>query len=465
MASSADLPLISIAEAGHRLRSGALTSVELTELCLERIDRFGGSLHTYGTVTRDLALEQARAADAELASGRDRGPLHGIPIGLKDLYDTAGILTSANSRAYRDRIPGVDATATRLLREAGTVLLGKLVMHEFAFGNPTTDSLFPPAANPWLPAHIPGGSSSGSGAALAAGLCYGALGSDTGGSIRGPAAHCGIVGIKPTFGLVSRVGVVPLSWSLDHAGPMARTVEDCALLLQAIAGPDAADPWSANVAAEDYTAKLGQGVAGKRLGVPRDWLSASGIHEEIIAAFDAATAVFESLGAELVDIDSGGFASARAPTNLILIAEAFSFHEARLKKEPEVFGAGIVNRIREGGFISSADYLQALKARGAVNARMAAAMAEVDAVILPTMPQPPAPFEGLSPEANYRSPSFMMPFNASGLPALSLPSGFTRSGLPIGLQVAGHAFEEAEVLGIAAAYEAATDWHTRFPDL
>jgi aspartyl-tRNA(Asn)/glutamyl-tRNA(Gln) amidotransferase subunit A len=464
MASSNDLPLISIAEAGRRLRSHDVTPMQLTELMLDRIAALDGKLHAFGTVTRDLAIEQAKAADAELASGKDRGPLHGIPIALKDLYDTKGILTTGNSRAYKDRVPAEDATVTAMLRDAGTVLLGKLVMHEFAFGNPTTDSMFPPAVNPWNPAHMPGGSSSGTGAALASGLCYGSLGSDTGGSIRGPAAHCSIVGIKPTFGLVSRTGVLPLSWSLDHVGPMARTVEDCALLLQAIAGPDASDPYSAGVQPDDYSAKLGTSIAGKRLGVPRDFVT-SASNEEVLAAFDAAVEVLKGLGAEIVTIESSGFASARNACTLLLLMEGSSYHEVRLKTEPEAIGSGVRNRMREGFFLSSGDYLAAQKARGVYNQQMAAAMANVDAAILPSMTAPPATFESLDVAAPPAGPSFTMPFNISGLPAISLPMGFTKSGLPLGLQVAGHAFEEAEVFGIASAYEAATEWHTMFPDV
>lgn len=462
---SLPLHLESIARAGKMLRAGEVTSVQLTRLCLDRIDALDGQLHAYGTLTRDLALQQAAAADAELAAGHDRGPLHGIPFGLKDLYDTAGILTTANSRAYAERIPAEDATTTQLLTDAGMVLLGKLVMHEFAFGNPTTDSMFPPSVNPWNFEHVPGGSSSGSGTALAAGLCYGSLGSDTGGSIRGPAAYCGIVGIKPTFGLVSRFGVVPLSWSLDHAGPMARTVEDCALILQAIAGYDERDPTSIAVEPVDYLAKLHGGVAGKKLGVPRVWLSYDGVKADAVAAFDTALGVLEGLGAEIVEVDHQPFADARNPNTMILLAEAYTFHEATLKSQPELLGSGIVNRMREGAFISSADYLQAQKARTVICGQIAAVMADVDAILLPTQGEVPAKFSQLTPETNYLAPSFMMPFNLTGLPAISVPMGFSADGLPFGLQIAGHAFQEDEVFAIAAAYEAATEWHTMFPEL
>ena len=264
-----DLSYLTIAEAAVGLRRQQFSAIELADACLDRIDAIDGKLHSFITLTADLALEQARQAQRELGSGTDRGPLHGIPIALKDLYATKGIRTTCHSAALENWIPDHDATTVTKLREAGTVLLGKLGMHEFAFGGPSVDAPFPAVRNPWNTAHIPGGSSSGSGAALAAGLCFGALGSDTGGSIRTPSSHCGIVGIKPTYGRVSRFGVIPLSWSLDHAGPMARSVEDCAIMLQVLAGYDAKDNASANVAVPNFQTGMKDGIKGLRVGVPR----------------------------------------------------------------------------------------------------------------------------------------------------------------------------------------------------
>jgi aspartyl-tRNA(Asn)/glutamyl-tRNA(Gln) amidotransferase subunit A len=263
-----DLCYLSISEAAAGIRQKDFSSVELTKACLERINAIDAKLHSFITVIADLALQQADQADVELRSGKDRGPLHGLPIALKDLYATKGIRTTCHSAVLEHWIPDHDATAVTKLRDAGTILLGKLGMHEFAFGGPSVDAPFPAVRNPWNTAHIPGGSSSGSGAALAAGFCHGALGSDTGGSIRTPSSHCSVVGLKPTYGRVSRYGVIPLSWSLDHAGPMARSVEDCALLLQAIAGYDPKDPAAANVPVPDFRAGLKNGIKGLRVGVP-----------------------------------------------------------------------------------------------------------------------------------------------------------------------------------------------------
>jgi aspartyl-tRNA(Asn)/glutamyl-tRNA(Gln) amidotransferase subunit A len=448
------------------LRAGEISSVALTQLCLDRVDQHDGRIQSFATVTRDLALQQATRADEELKQRKDRGPLHGIPIALKDLYATKGIATTANSRVLRDWLPEQDATVVSKLAEAGSVLLGKLRMHEFAFGVPTDDSLFPPPRNPWNTDHVTGGSSSGSGAAIAAGFCYGTLGSDTGGSIRGPSALCGIAGIKPTFGLCSRTGVVPLSWSLDHVGPMARTVEDNALILQVIAGHDPRDPFSADVQPDDYRSQLSAGVSGKRLGVPRGWISvANGVSEGVVRAFEAALEVYRGLGATVVDIDAEGFMNARNAGNLIMLSESYSYHEANLKNRPHDYGRGVFNRVREGALLTGADYVQAYRARAILNRMIVAAMSGVDAVLLPTMPAPAARLDEITPDATYRVPSLMFPANLAGLPAASTPCGFSSSGLPLGLQVIGKAFRDAEVLGIAAAYEAATDWHTRFPDV
>ncbi|MGE0057917.1 MAG: amidase [Dehalococcoidia bacterium] len=461
-----NLHYATLAEAARKLRLGETTSTELTQMSLDRIAAIDPQIFSFCTVTADLALEQAARADAELKAGQDRGPMHGIPIGLKDLYCTAGIATTGNSRLMKDFVPAEDATVVTKLYDAGAVLLGKQVMHEFAFGAPGKDSAFPAARNPWNVEHIPGGSSSGTGAALAAGLGYGGLGSDTGGSIRGPAHFCGIVGHKPTFGLVSRAGVLSLSWSLDHAGPMARTVEDTAIMLQAIAGYDAKDAFSVPSAPADYLADLNAGVSGITLGVPQEWLDGDyGISDEVRAAFNAALDVYRGLGATIVAVESDAMIKSRNIGNLLLLSEAYSYHENDLKAHPELFGTGARNRFREGAFIPASDYVQAQRARKVCTELIREAMKDVDAVLLPSGTDAANRFDHSNPEAMYRNPNVMMPANVAGLPAVSVPCGFSANTLPIGMQVIGRAFEDAQVLRIAQAYEQATDWHNRHPDL
>lgn len=457
-----ELPFLTITQLTAAIRKRDVSPLEVTQAMLERIERLNPEVHAFITVTSDLALQQAKEAEVELAKGMDLGALPGVPIALKDLYATKDIRTTAQSKVLLDWVPEADATATRRLREAGSVLLGKLTMHEFAFGMPGFDTPFEPARNPWDLSRVTGGSSSGSGAALAAGLCYGALGSDTGGSIRNPAATCGIAGIKPTYGRVSRTGVVPLSWSLDHVGPMARCVADCALMLQAIAGYDARDPASADVPVPDFTAELHAGIRGLRIGVPRGWFDeGDGTDAEVLAAFEAALGVFESLGARPVPLDAKPFIAARAANTIIMIAEAYAYHEQTLKIRPLHLSRGVRNRAREGAFISSADYIDAQRARSVIAAQLKAILSEVDVIASPAVPQPAETFEEQDPEKRYRLPSYTPVYNLTGLPAMSVPCGLTSAGLPIGLQLAGRAFDEATVLRVAQAYENATDWHTR----
>jgi aspartyl-tRNA(Asn)/glutamyl-tRNA(Gln) amidotransferase subunit A len=340
-------------------------------------------------------------------------------------------------------------------------------MHEFAFGGPALDAPFPAVRNPWNIDHIPGGSSSGSGAALAAGLCLGALGSDTGGSIRGPASHCGVVGIKPTYGRVSRHGVVPLSWSLDHAGPMARTVEDCALLLQIISGYDASDPASADVSVPDFGAGLRQGIRGVRIGIPRvNWFDElEGVHDETSAVFEAGLEVLRDLGAVLVELDGGCFALARKANQTILVCEAYAYHERRLQQAPELYGSSVRRRILEGAFLSAADYIQAQRARAALNQQIHANFTQVEVFATPTMPRPADSFATLDPDEANRRPNLTNPFNLTGLPAISVPCGFTPRGLPVGMQIATRPFDEALALRAAHAYQQATIWHKHRPPL
>jgi aspartyl-tRNA(Asn)/glutamyl-tRNA(Gln) amidotransferase subunit A len=456
----------SLAQLADLYRQREAGPVEVTEAAYERIERVDPKINAFVTLTRDLALSQARTAQDELARGVDRGPLQGVPIGLKDLYNTRGIRTTGHSRVLMDNVPGEDSTATGKLYDAGAVLLGKLAMHEFAFGGASFDAGFPPARNPWNTNHVTGGSSTGSGGALSARLCFGALGSDTGGSIRNPANLCGVAGIKPTYGLVSRYGVLPLSWSLDHCGPMARTVEDCAILLQVIAGHDPKDPASASVALPDYRASLQGSVKGLRLGVPRDWFDeGTGVEPDILAAFDAALRVLQDQGVQIVELDGKHFIAGRPANTIILLCEAYAIHEDTVRERPQDYGASLRNRLREGAFLSSADYLQAQRARAAIRGHIEDVLRQVDAIASPAGARLAEAFDSMDAEASYNGPNFTNVFNLTGLPAMSIPCGFSASGLPIGLQIAGRAFEETTVFRLCHAYEQATDWHTRAPQL
>jgi len=460
-----ELCYLTIGEAAAGLRRKQFSAVEIADACLDRIEANDSKLHSFITLTADLALEQARQAEKELRSGIDRGLLHGIPIALKDLYATKGIRTTCHSAVLEHWIPDHDATTVTKLREAGTILLGKLGMHEFAFGGPSIDAPFPAVRNPWNTAHIPGGSSSGSGAALAAGFCFGALGSDTGGSIRTPSSHCGIVGIKPTYGRCSRAGVIPLSWSLDHTGPMARSVADCAIMLQVLAGYDANDNASANVAVPNFQSSMKDGIKGMRIGVPRkNWFDENlGIDPQTEAVFNQAVKVLESLGAIIVDIDGKPFSLARKANQTILTCEAYSYHEKTYQETPLKFGSSVRRRMLEGAFLSAADYLTAQRARAVLNEQIRANFTNVDVFAVPGAARPPEPFDAMDPNEQNMRPSFTNPFNLTGLPAISVPSGFTEGNLPAGLQIVAPAFEETICFRVAYAYEQSTEWHTKRP--
>jgi len=460
-----ELCYLTLAEAAAGLRRRDFSAMELTDACLDRIDAVDGKLHSFITLTADLALEQARQAERELRGGIDRGPLHGIPIALKDLYAIKGIRTTCHSAVLENWLPEHDATTVTKLHEAGTILLGKLGMHEFAFGGPSVDAPFPAVKNPWITAHIPVGSSSGSGAAIAAGLCYGALGSDTGGSIRTPSSHCGIVGIKPTYGRVSRFGVIPLSWSLDHAGPMARSVEDCAIMLQVLAGYDPQDNASANVTAPNFQTGMKDGIKGLRVGAPRkNWFDENlGIDPQTEAVFNQALKVLESLGASIIDIDGKPFSLARKANQTILVCEAYAYHEKTFQTTPMKFGSSVRRRMLEGAFLSAADYLTAQRARAVLNQQMLANFSNADVFAVPGAARPPEPFDAMDPNEQNLRPSFTNPFNLTGLPAISVPCGFTAGNLPAGLQIVAQPFEEATCFRVAYAYEEATDWHKQRP--
>ena len=463
MMPSDDLAYAGIRELGRRFRAGSLSPVELTTALLRRIERLEPTLHAFVTVTADRALADAKAAEGAIARGDDR-PLLGIPVAYKDLYATRGIRTTAGSALLEDWVPDDDATCVTRLQAAGCVMLGKLITHEFAWGIQTPGHRFPPARNPWSLDHIPGGSSSGSGAALAAGLCAGALGSDTGGSIRGPAACSGIVGLKPTYGRCSRAGVVTLSWTLDHTGPMARTVEDCAYQLQALAGHDPRDPASSRAPVADYLAPLGQPIRGLAVGVPSRDFFLEGADSEVVAAFEASLQTLRELGADVQDVaiphiwDSPSFM-------VILASEAFAYHERDLRERPEKYGELLRDRLLHGGLYTAAEYVQAMRLRERLRREMLDALATVDLLATPTMPKPASTFAGAYDTSVGIPRANMPPFNLSGLPALALPCGFTRGGLPISLQLAGRPLDEATVLRAGHAFERATEWHTRRPPL
>jgi len=455
-----EIAYATIRELGERYRRRTLSPVEVTRHLLARIEKLDPALHAFVTVTADRALADARTAEQELRSGETR-PLLGIPVAHKDIYLTRGIRTTAGSALVADWIPDQDATCVQRWQEAGTILLGKLITHEFAFGIQFPGHRFPAARNPWNLDHIPGGSSSGTGAALAAGLVTGATGSDTGGSIRGPAAFCGLVGLKPTYGRVSRAGILTLSWTLDHAGPLARTVEDCAHLFQAMAGHDPADPASSPLPVDDYLGELGGDVRGVRIGVPRTYFF-DGVDPEVERAFEAALATLRRLGAEVRDVDIPSIHVVPS-FMLIMLSEAFAYHERDIREHPELYGEVLRERLLGGALVTGAEYMQAQRLRARLCAEVADVMRTVDVLATPTAPKPATPFAAAHDPSFGFPRSNMPPFNMTGQPTLALPCGFSASGLPLSLQLAGRPFEEATVLQVGAAYERATDWHKRHP--
>jgi len=446
---------LTIHEAGKLLKDGELSPVELTQAFFDRIADTDDRLHSFITLLHENAMGEARAAEAEIRSGRYRGPLHGIPIALKDLYDTAGIRTTAGSRVDFDRVPTADSTPTARLKEAGSILLGKLAMHEFALGGPDWSTPFEPACNPWNLDHITGGSSSGSGSSVASGQAMGALGSCTGGSIRGPASLCGIVGLKPTYGRVSRAGVVTLSWSQDHVGPMTWTVEDSAYMLQAIAGHDPKDPTSSKAIVPDYSLSLREDIRGKTIGLPRHYFfdADPSVNAEVVSVVEKAVGELEKLGAKIEEIELPSLEYVRAANTIIMVSEAFAFHEPNLKSRPQDFGDIVRARFRIGGMLSAGDYLQAQRCRQWSKREFAEALRKVDFFVTPTMTQPAPAFEGYDPNDTIRGRSFTAPFNVTGLPAISVPCGFTEAGLPVGMQIAGKPFDEPGVIQVAYTYQ------------
>jgi len=468
-----DLAFLSISELSELIRSRKVSPVEVTQILLERIEKFNPTLNAYCTVTADLAMKSAREAEKEIQRGKWRGPLHGVPIALKDLFDTAGVKTTAGSALFSDRVPEKDAEVVTRLKAAGIVLLGKLNMHEFAYGGSSTVSHFGAVHNPWEPSRVAGGSSGGSAAAVAAGLCFGALGSDTGGSIRQPAAYCGIVGLKPTYGLVSTRGVIPLAWSLDHAGPMTRTVADTAIMLQAIAGYDQEEITSEQIAVPNYSSALRGKGPQVRLGISREFFFES-IDPEIEAGVKEALGVLRKMAVSTKEIS--------LPVNnitdrAVIAAEAYAYHAEFITKKPEEYQPPTLAQIRGGADIRTGDYIMALRELTRLRRAVRQTFETVDAIVTPTTPISPPTIAAF--DSAYRDPAApnnmsdirrltlrnTSPFNKYGLPAISVPCGFTRNGLPIGLQITGPHGGEAVVLQLAHAYEQATDWHKKRPPL
>jgi aspartyl-tRNA(Asn)/glutamyl-tRNA(Gln) amidotransferase subunit A len=464
-----ELTSLTIAKAAERIRAKTLSPVELTEAYLERIERLNPSINAYVTVTADRARGDARRAAEEIAAGNYRGPLHGIPVALKDLYDTAGIRTTMGSIIYKDYIPEHDSTAARLLREAGSVLLGKTNTHEFAWGTTTNNPYYGATHNPWDLDRIPGGSSGGSGAAIAARMAAGTLGTDTGGSIRIPAALCGCVGLKPTFGRASKAGVAVMSYQFDHPGPITQTVEDAAIMLQAIAGYDPADFATVPIPVPDYRATMRDGIRGLRVGVPRA-LFFGLLQDEVRAAVEQAIEVLSRLGAEVREVDLGLKREAIDQAfDAIVGSEGQEYHRTNFSTRPQDFGAHL-RAVLSSPLPDAVGLARAYRSSYEIKERFRAALQEVDLLLAPTtlrtasiigedqvivgdteMP-PGAAFAGLT-----------LPFNIAGLPTVAIPCGFDAAALPISVQLAGRPFDESTVIRAAYAFEQATEWHKQNP--
>lgn len=460
------LAYLTVAEAAQLLRTRKLSPVEYAKALIERIEKYDGKLNAFLRFTPEIALEDARRAEEEIMRGDWRGPFHGVPYGLKDIVDYAGLPTTAHSKILKDNIATADAVVTQKLRAAGAVFMGKLSTHEFALGGPCFDLPWLPARNPWNRDHFCGGSSSGSGAATAAGFVPAAIGSDTGGSIRNPATLCGVVGMKATYGLVSRRGVIPLAFSLDHVGPLTRTVRDNALMLEAIAGHDPLDPGSVNVAAGGYTAELDRGVKGLRIGVIRHFYTRDMEGEpEMVAGIEAAAKVLSELGAEVREIRTAALGDYIACNRTILTSEAYAIHEKWLRERPEDYGSLTRERLLSGAFVRAADYINATRVRAKLAKAFHALFSEIDVAITASAMDPACRIDDPAEIDRTYGRQARAPFNVTGSPALALPVGFSKAGLPLGMQIIGKPFDEAMVYRVAHAYEQATRWVDRHPVL
>jgi aspartyl-tRNA(Asn)/glutamyl-tRNA(Gln) amidotransferase subunit A len=464
----AEVAMLDAVALSEQIQARTLSPVALAEELFDRIDRLNPPLNAFVTLSKESALAEARQAESDIKAGRSRGRLHGIPLAHKDLYATKGLRTTGASKQLADWVPVDDAASVARLRAAGTVLLGKLNTHEFAYGPTNELSFFGPSRNPWDTERITGGSSGGSGAAVAAGLVPLATGSDTGGSIRIPAACCGISGLKPTYGLVSRAGVLPLCWSLDHAGPMAKSARDCALMLDAMAGHDPKDDASAKREKTDHLGALTGEVGGLRIGVPRGYFFEPA-DSAVVAVVEAALRQLEKRGARLVPLEIDDIAHAAPAAFVIYLAEATSWHEDTMDRTPELYDPAVRSFLELGDQILAKDYLLAQRYRSHLGRSVARAFDEVDILAMPTLPTTATPFGTGSVDLGGTQTSLFgallrncEPFNLTGLPALSVPCGFVKD-LPVGLQLVGPAFDDALVLNAGHAYQQATDWHRQKP--
>jgi aspartyl-tRNA(Asn)/glutamyl-tRNA(Gln) amidotransferase subunit A len=459
-----DLHWLSAAEATRAFAARKLSPVELMTALLARIERLDPKLHAFIRLDADAAMDAARAAEAEIAKGRVRGPLHGVPVGIKDIIDVAGLPTTCHSKILVDNVAKADSVVVSKLRQAGAIVIGKLSTHEFAIGGPSFDLPFPPARNPWNTDHHPGGSSSGSGAGVSAGLFPLALGTDTGGSVRNPASCCGIVGLKPTYGLVSRRGVFPLSFTLDHVGPMTRTVADNALLLDAIAGHDPADPGSAPSTARHFGRMLERGVRDLRIGFVRHFHEIDKpAHPEVTAALEDAARVLQAEGAEVRTVTLPSLNEFAAVNRVILCSEAWSIHAPWLRERPGDYGQLARQRLLPGAFMNAGDYVGAQRRRTQMIAAVDDAFRDCDVLICASSMDPASRIEDATETSRTYPRQARTPFNVTGHPAVAMMSGISSNGLPLSVQFVGRYFDDATVLRVAAAYERGTEWHKKHP--
>lgn len=459
-------PQLTIAEATRLFAQRKLSPVELAEDCFGRITQNDERINSFISLTYERAMADARASEQRWANGQALGKLDGIPIGHKDIYNTAGIRTTAHSRILEHNIPAEDGAVVRQLCDAGTVLMGKLAMHEFAMTGPSFDLPWPPARNPWNTDCFTAGSSSGTGAAVAAGFVLAGTGTDTSGSIRGPAALCGIAGLKPTYGLVSRCGILPLSSTLDHPGPMAWTVEDCALMLEAMAGQKQTDSTHVACGAPNFTAEIGESVKGLRVGVVRHFYEADNpISAAARDKIESCLLVMTELGAKITDLSLSPLNEYNACGNIILFTEAFAIHRPGFRDHFYSYGELFRDRIVLGALISGENYVQAQRRRRQLCIEMAEAMKDVDVLVTASQGGEAAPIDSVPKWATFEKPSFSIPFNVTGFPAISVCNGFGENGLPLAVQIVAKPHREALLLRVAHAYEQATSWRESRPDL
>jgi aspartyl-tRNA(Asn)/glutamyl-tRNA(Gln) amidotransferase subunit A len=455
---SQELSSLTLKRASELVRTRAVSPVELTQACLQRIQKYNAAFNAFITVTSDEAMRAAREAESEIQRGRWRGPLHGVPIALKDNIDTAGVRTTGASELFESRIPETDAEVARRLKTAGAILLGKLNLHEFAYGGSSTVTHYGTMRNPWGRDYVTGGSSGGAGIAVASDFCFAALGTDTAGSVRMPASHCGIVGLKPTYGLVSTRGVMTLSWTLDHVGPMCKTVEDAALMMNVIAGFDELEPTSVDTSIPDYTRAMKTATAKLRLGIARRPFF-DNLNPEVAKAVDAAITVLRKITAGMADVELPPTGNAAT----LWGSEAYAYHKAWITQSPEKYQPGTRNQLQRTANANGAEYAQARRDLDRVRRDIKKVFTKVDLLIAPTMKSPPALLS--APGAGGGGGNNNVAFDMYGVPSISVPCGFTNSGLPIGLQISGGHFAEIQVLALAHAFEQATEWHKKNPVL